>query len=127
MANEGNTHGFKKGGDSNRTSAGSRKKRRPRSELRVPLKKFQEDFEEAYSVIKDSLTGKDVEKERLQTAKYMIDKMITLNSQAIADEMKKVQIRKQLDDGSEEILEVESEDEDRPKASVFSLVMPKKD
>lgn len=102
-------------------TAGSRKKRRPRSELRVPLKKFQEDFEEAYGVVKNSLQGQEIEKEQLASAKWIIEKMIALNNNCIADEMKKVQIRKSLDEMQDEVLEIEDEEDAKPKGAVFSL------
>ncbi|MNF97522.1 hypothetical protein D3C84_803560 [compost metagenome] len=57
----------------------------------------------------------------------MIDKMIALNSSAIADEMKKVQIRKTLDDGSSEEIEVplgDEEEEQRPRFSTTMVVYP---
>ncbi len=118
--NKGNKHAVGRDTSSTQTSA-PRKKRRPRSELRVPLKKFQEDFEEAYGVVKDSLKGKEVEKEQLASAKWIIEKMIALNNNCIADEMKKVQIRKSLDEMQDEVLEIEDEDENKPKGAVFSL------
>jgi hypothetical protein len=104
-----------------------RKKRKPRSELRKIVNRLNEDLDKAFENIKASLNGQQVDKETLATSKWWLEKVITTTNAAISEETKRVQIRKQLDDGTEEVIEMDEEEAERPKGAVFSLVVPKKD
>ena len=111
--------------DCGRSSEGVKKKRRPRSELRKVVNKFNEKLDKAFDVVVDSLEGRSPDKDRLATAKWWIEKLAADTNSAIAEEQKKVQIRKSLDE-PEEVTEADIEDE-KPRGAVFQLVMPKKD
>lgn len=60
--------------------------RRTKSKIRKTLEQLQELEQEALKNIETSIKRKDIDKEALATAKWLITTMVTLNRAAIADE-----------------------------------------
>lgn len=86
---------FKKG---NKAAADRVKFRRPRSRIRQTLTSLQEMEETAIKTIKDSLEGKNKDKEAVATAKWLINAIVTVNRAAIADEQFTFSVRTYRDD-----------------------------
>lgn len=60
--------------------------RRTKSKIRVTLEALQKLEPDALKNIETSIKRKDIDKEALATAKWLITTMVTLNRAAIADE-----------------------------------------
>lgn len=85
----------------------------PRSKLRKTLDKLREIEDKALENIKDSVEGKEVDKEVLATSKFVVTTIVTVNRAAVADEESK----KMLDDDEDNAPSIE---EEKPKPT-FSL------
>lgn len=67
---------------------------RPTSDMRKTLAALREMETKALKNIKDSLSGADLDKESLATAKWLITTIVTVNRAAIADEQFTYEVRR---------------------------------
>jgi|SRR5690625_3466016 len=90
---------FKKGNKASRgRGAPAGLPRRPRSQLRSTLRELQSNEEQALKVIKDSILGKEVDRESLNTSKWLITTIVTVNRAATADEQFSFNLRVHRDE-----------------------------
>ena len=81
-----NADGTLKKGNSGNPAGGNYSIRRTKSKIRKTLEALQELEQDALKNIETSIKRKDIDKEALATAKWLITTMVTLNRAAIADE-----------------------------------------
>lgn len=104
---------------------------RRKSKLRETVKRLHEMNADAVQIVQDSLDGKEVDAERLSTAKWVISTTVTVNKAAIEDEKAlNSDFLDRAKAAQEALLETqddneELEDEDTPKRARVSFSVVK--
>lgn len=81
----------------NRNSKGITGKRGSRSELRKLVNKLKLREDIALDIIDNSLKGLTEDKDQLQSAKWVVERIASITSAAISEESRKMAIKKGLD------------------------------
>ena len=108
----------------NRNTKGIKGPRGFRSELRKLANKLKEREEIALEIIDASLKGGEAspDKDRVQTAKWIVERIVAVTTAAISEETRKLAIKKSLDD-PEGIPEEDNSAGETEKPKRFSLTM----
>lgn len=108
--------------------------KRPRSKMRSQLEKLCELQADALEIIRMSMTGKDSKgdkvgqpaKEVVDMAKFVVNKIESLNKTCLSEEMAIINIRKGGDSEGAKTLEENQEELDATSTGAFSLDMETK-
>lgn len=98
--NEGNPD-WKKGGKSPNPAGRTPGRGRPVSRLRTTLARLREMEDQALVNIKNSIDGTEVDSKSLDTSKWVISNIVTVNRAAVADEQLSFNIRAHNDEREE--------------------------
>ena len=114
------SHKFEKGNTIARDSGNMKRKRLRKSPLRKTLTKLQELEPHALALIEKSVKEIEVDKEALNTSRWIVTNLMALTKSAIAEEAVINDIRLKLDAAENEEDEA-AEQEKQPSGAVFSL------
>lgn len=110
--------GFQKGNSLAKENNNQAKKRIRKSKLRKTLDKLYALESTAMDNIKDSVEGREVDKERLASSKWVVTNIMAVSKAAVQDEAEMNGLRWQADALARE---EEAESQDSTPATVFSL------
>ena len=116
--NKNPSHKFEKGNTLAKDSGNMKRKRLRKSPLRKTLTKLQELEPHALALIEKSVKEQEVDKEALNTSRWIVTNLMALTKSAIAEEAVINDIRLKLDEAEE----AEKEEQvSQPSGAVFSL------
>ena len=115
------SHKFEKGNTIARDSGNMKRKRLRKSPLRKTLTKLQELEPYALKLIEKSVKEETVDKEALNTSRWIVTNLMSLTKAAIGEEAVINDILLKLDAAETEENEEKEEQERTPSGAVFSL------
>lgn len=125
MFEKGNKLGFQPGNTKAKDAGNQKKKRLRKSELRKTLAALKALEPKSLDNIEKSVNGLEVDKESLQTSKWVVNSVVTITRAAVSEEQVINGLRMEMDKFESE--DEEKEPEETEVKSKFSLVvLPKK-